>query len=85
VSLRPAFAIALFKAILGGFLTSTIAFVGWIADRRGWRRPAWTFGLLSLMACIVMLVASTELWVLVLSRILQGISGAGISPTPNFE
>ncbi|KAH7321432.1 major facilitator superfamily domain-containing protein [Rhexocercosporidium sp. MPI-PUGE-AT-0058] len=50
--------------------------VGWISDGEKSRKSAYTFGLACLVGGVATLAITTHLWMLVISRILQGVSAA---------
>ena len=62
-----------------GFFWEQLAIVGLISDGGTSRKSAYTFGLACLVGGISALAITDQLFMLVVSRILQGISAAGMS------
>ncbi|KAH8674696.1 major facilitator superfamily domain-containing protein [Tricladium varicosporioides] len=62
--------------IFGAVVLLGSPIIGWISDKEDNRKPAYTFGLICLSGGVVTLAITRSLWMLLASRILQGISAA---------
>ena len=67
------------SGLLAAYAGASVLFspvAGWLADRVASRRAPFLLGLVALLAATVMVGLGRALWVLVLARVLQGVSAA---------
>ena len=67
------------KSLLKNF---SLAICGWIADQTSSRRSPLLLGLLALLGATIMLNVGSSCSVLVVARVLQGISAAAVYEYP---
>ncbi|KAL9086400.1 MAG: hypothetical protein Q9159_004176 [Coniocarpon cinnabarinum] len=63
-------------AVYGAALLAASPFCGWIADHTSGRRSSLIFGLVVLAAATALLAIGTSVTLLIIGRVLQGLSGA---------
>jgi len=68
--------VSVLLAVYGGALLVASPIAGWYADNSSSRRSPLLIGLLALAGATLMLCLSQTIWLLVLGRVLQGISAA---------
>lgn len=75
------------SGLLAAYAGASVCFsipAGWVADRTNARRTPFLTGLLALLAATIMLAFGQSVAVLVLARVLQGISAAVVWTVVSF-